>query len=385
MTIRCLFLLAVLAIVSTGVQAADLALTDDDCRALLERYAVDPDSVPQHLVDDCQERLADSAVPALAPAAGVAAAGAADPCAGPNAASSVLCWGPWSALAPAAAGDPLPDTPVDIDDPDVRPELASQFDPDVTPLGDDGLPLGSCQPGTPCGFATVVAGVTSNAPAEDTEFARFDLATDGSEFTVRPGETNEIASVTGMGTVITDRPDQYDNLRATGADGDQRSRLIARVIRNNGQIESAADVWADGNVSTGAAQSGYFAWGRATSQADLDALNSSAVTRSLNFTGPMSVDNSTIAAIRLDFGPQSGWSGNWTNPAWSFAAGGTISGADFISTPDQFSGNVQQGSFVQGALLGSQDRHSVAHIIDVSLENVGRVRDVGLLQQSITP
>ena len=378
-------LLAVLSFFSMSLQAADVALTEDDCREVLANAAANPGSVPQRVVDDCKEMLAAAAVPNLAPAAGGAALAATDPCAGPGAGSSVHCWGPWSALAPAAgAAAALPDTPAEPDTYPLRPELAANFDRELDAAGGNDLPLGSCAPGAPCGFATVVEGTTGSDTAEQTSFARFDIAADGSQFTVAPGETGEIASVAGMDTVYTTRPDEFENLRATGTDGDQGSRMVARVIRDTGGINTAADYWANGNTSTGAANSGFFAWGRAMIQADLDALNNASIPRSLSFSGPMSVDNSTIASITVDFGAQPAWNGTWTNPAYSFGAGGNVSGADFVSAADQFTSNVVgSGNVVQGALLGGPDNRSVAHIIDVELRGIGRIKDVGLLREQI--
>ncbi|MEE9422200.1 MAG: hypothetical protein V3V50_03490, partial [Gammaproteobacteria bacterium] len=74
------------------VNAAGLVLSERDCMDILERWAADPTSVPQHLVDGCKEMMsADVAVPDISPAAGQQAA--ADPCSETGAADSVLCWG----------------------------------------------------------------------------------------------------------------------------------------------------------------------------------------------------------------------------------------------------------------------------------------------------
>ena len=385
MKLHLYLLLAVLSFFSMGLQAADVGLTADDCREALANAAANPGSVPQRVVDDCMEMLAADA-PNIAPAAGGAAMlAASDPCAGPGAASSVHCWGPWSALAPAAgAAAALPDTPTGPGEYPLRPELAANFDTEVSAAGET-LPLGSCAPGAPCGFATIVAGTTGSDAADQTDFVRFDMSTDGTQFTVAPGETGEIASVAGMSTVYMTRPDEFENLRATGADGDQRSRLIARVIRSGDEINTAADYWANGNTSTGTANSGFFAWGRATSQADLDALNNASIPRSLSFSGPMSVDNSTTASITINFGAQPAWTGSWTNPAYSFGAGGKVTGADFVSAADQFTSNVVgSDNVVQGALLGDAGNRSVAHVINVELEGIGRIKDVGLLREQFT-
>ncbi len=180
-------LLIVIAIFSYSVgnvYATDLVQSERDCAEILEQWANDPNSVPAHLVDECKEILAAAAqgVPDIAPAAG--GQQAADPCAGPGAAGSVHCWGPWSSLAPAASGDAPPADLLPVDEYDLRPELAQLFDPI----------LGSCEPGTSCGFATVVDGVTGLAPSADTTIEQFDLAIDGSQFTIAAGEAGQIAS-----------------------------------------------------------------------------------------------------------------------------------------------------------------------------------------------
>jgi hypothetical protein len=231
-----------------------------------------------------------------------------------------------------------------------------------------------------CGFATIVDGVTSAGPSQETTFAAFDLASDGSSFVVAPGEDNEIASVGGMAPIYIDRPDEFENMRSDGAAGDERSRLIARVIRDgDGEITEAADIWAHGNAATRQANSGYFAWGVAMPRADLDFLNGDGVTAM--FTGAMSVDNATVATLTANFGAQPSWTGTWTNPAYSFDAGGTFVGADMLSDVSRFSDNVVGAdNFVRGVLLGQRDRMSIAHIVEVELAGVGLVRDLGLLR-----
>jgi hypothetical protein len=265
--------------------------------------------------------------------------------------------------------------------PEQRPELADQLTPDLVPPGTPELPLGSCAPGTPCGFATVVVGVNSSDAPAATEFARIDLAADGKSFVIRRLDGSVIASVPAMGTVYLPRNDGYEGLRASGRAGDEQSRLVARVVRgDDGEIVLAADVWGHGSRTGGPVNSGYFAWGVATSQAGLDALNAGNV--SATFSGPMSVHNDTTATLTLSFGSQPGWTGSWVNPAWSFSAGGTIAGADLISVPGQFSANVAAGeSLVQGALVGEAGNRGVAHLIDVTLAGQGLVRDVGLLRE----
>lgn len=378
--LKLLWLMLFLGCFAFNAQAADLGLSNSDCAEILEKWATDPDSVSQQAVDTCQEMLATAPV-AAAPLAAVAAA-AADPCSGSGASGSVYCWGPWAALAPAAAGNPLPGPALDVKEIDQRPEMAALYDAELEPLSSP--PVATCTPGLPCGFATVVVGVSSRADAEDTEFASFDLASDGTQFTVAPGEAGEIQSVSGMTTGYSPRGDQFETLQAGGADGSERSRLIARVLRNtDGEIEQAADVWAHGDSASGQAQSGFFAWGRTTSQADLDRLNGDSVTRSVAFSGPMSVDNQTMGTMTVNFGSQPTWNGSWNNPAWSFGAGGQVSGVDLVSTPDQFTSNVGANSFVQGALLGEERRRAIAHIIDVDVQGAGRIRDVGLLPEAV--
>jgi len=373
-------LLAIAAIAFLALPAYVSAATprsDADCAELLERWATDPKAAPRSEINACKDQLA-----AIAPAAGpapepvAAAPSAVDPCSGPGAASSVLCWGPWSALAPAAAA-PLatldfPDTNLQCDSGSAL--LAEQCVPQLQPV----LPVAACEPGTPCGFATIVSGVTSTGDVEDTEFGRIDLAPDGTGFSIDPATGAPIDSVP-MTTVVTPRPDGYGNLRSTGREGDVNSRLVARVEQDDdGQIQLAADIWTHGTREN--ARSGYFAWGTATSQAGLDALKAGNV--SLNFTGPMSVNNATTGNLTVNFGGNPNWTGTWTNPAWSFGAGGTVSGPNLISRPDQFSANVTgTGNFVQGAIVGEQGGpRGLTHIIDVQLQGQGRIKDVGLLR-----
>jgi hypothetical protein len=386
-----------LAGLAPPASAADLTPTAEDCRQILEKAAVDPKAVPKRVVDTCR-----AAVPDIKPGAGSNAEdaprmAATDPCAGPGASRSVLCWGPWNGVAPAAGG-PEPVRVTALQEYEQRPELADAYDPDVNPP-DEGpempevpeLPQGSCAPGTPCGFATVVDGVTSSDDAEDTIFARFFMTPSGSSFGVDPEDGSpDISSVGGMDTTITDRPDDYENLRASGRSGDEQSRLVARIIRGNGgsddgDIILAADVWSHGNRGTGDAQSGYFAWGKTISQAGLDSLNAGNAT--VNFAGTMSVDNATVAAMTVNFGANPTWNGTWTNSAdaWSFGAGGVVTGADLISVPGQFTSNVTgDGNYVQGALVGEPGAQAITHIINVNLADQGLIKDVGLLRE-VTP
>ena len=353
-----------------SVHAVTLVPAEQDCAKILQRWAEDPDAVPQHLVDLCKEQLG-----AVAPAVAAAPPPTEipDPCVGPDAEQSVLCWGPWSALAPAADAPvsalEIPDRPGDC-------ESGNELDTRCVALIE--LPQG-CPPGTPCGFATLVDGVTSSADVEQTELVPFDLARDGTRFSVDPDGPRQIDSV-AMTTNVQPRPDGYENLRSGGISGDEQSRLVARVVRDGaGQVELAADIWGHGNRATGAANSGYFAWGVSTSQSGLNLLNGNGI--SVTFSGPMSVDNATMAGMTVNFGSQPTWNGTWTNPAWQFGAGGPVSGADIISDPAQFTPNVEAGSFVQGALLGEPGRQGIAHIIDVTLVDPRHIKDVGLLRE----
>lgn len=355
--------------VSTAVAQEEDGLNNQNCTAILESYAANPKSVPKSVADACQQAIN------IAPGAGspkpVAAAPAVDPCAGPGAQSSVQCWGPWAPpLSPAAGGATPPAATLKPHEYPTRPEILAIKDPD---------PVTPCDPGLPCGFATVVDGIGNVDTADNTTFARFDLAQDGTEFIVDAVDGRQFDSVDGMGTIFTARPDNYENMRSAGADGDLRSRLVARVLRQGSEIQAAGDVWAHGNAATGIANSGFFAWGVAISQADIDSLTNLGGT--LNFSGVMSVDNSTVANISMTYGSSSTWSGDWTNPAYSFSAGGAVAGAGFLSDPAQFSSNVNSG-FVQGGLVGSSGSRAAAHIIEVDLQGHGLVRDVGLLGET---
>ncbi len=379
MSMQKLLSLAAVALIALPMlgHAADVPRSDEDCAKLLERWASDPKAAPKWVIDKCKEQLSRAEPPAAAepPPALVADT---DPCSGPGAADSVLCWGPWNSLAPAAAGPDVSRQIARVDDPETRPELSDAFDPVVIPE----LPLGACAPGTPCGFATIVSGVTSDGDVEDTEFGRFDLAPDGSSFGVRPQSGGEINSVP-MTTNVQPRPDGYGNLRARSGPGDVQSRLIARVVQDDdGNVQLAADIWTHGTREN--SRSGYFAWGTATSQAGLDSLNAGNVTAS--FSGPMSVNNLTTANMTVNFGASPTWTGNWVNPAWSFGAGGTLTGGNLISQPGKFTENVVgTGNFVQGALVGEAGGpRGLIHVIDVTLADQGHIRDVGLARDVIS-
>ena len=110
--------------------------------------------------------------------------------------------------------------------------------------------------------------------------------------------------------------------------------------------------------------------------------NGAAAPRSIAYSGLMSVDNSTTGSITVNFGARPDWSGNWNNPGYSFGAGGPVSGVDFVSDADRFTDNVGADSVVQGVLLGGEGNRGIAHIVDVELDGVGRVKDIGLLREA---
>ena len=67
-----------------------------------------------------------------------------------------------------------------------------------------------------------------------------------------------------------------------------------------------------------------------------------------------------------------------------------MSGPNLISLPGQFTSNVTgSGNFVQGALVGEGGvgeqggPRGLTHIIDVTLEGPGRIKDVGLLRDVV--
>ena len=370
-----LFAIAALAWQSPVHAQAAIDVSNQDCSAILESYAADPKSVPKALADACQDAML------LAPAAGAAALSGddvEDPCSGPDAAGSVRCWGPWPTLSPQAGGpggDSLvvPEFPIEPRPEQLPDPSADDIDPE--------FPLTPCEPGLPCGFATVVAGGSGTDTAENTQFAKIELANDGSSFGIQ-GDGVAISSGSDLNTEYAPRPDQFETLRAgratiLGILTGQPSELIARVLRENDELQVAGDFWS--HNENGTENSGYFAWGRTLDQAEIDSLV--AGNAELSFSGPMSVDNATIANITLNYGATSNWNGNWTNPAYSFSAGGDVTGANFLSNPSQFSSNVESG-FVQGALVGAGGVNAVSHVIEVSLAGQGLIRDVGLLTRA---
>jgi len=207
------------------------------------------------------------------------------------------------------------------------------------------------------------------------------METDGSQFVVDPGGTGEIVSVDDLERAQFPGPARFQRV-----DGDVASLLVAPTLVSDtdDSINQAAGIWRHGSISDQTLEntnSGVFAWGIASSQATLDALNAGQVTAS--FLGHMSGNTQTAANITINFGSQPNWSGNWQNPAYAFDAGGSVTGVDLVSDPKQFSANVLDG-YVQGALVGEGGNQAVAHAIDVVLGNGSNgdliVKDVGLLQ-----
>lgn len=375
-----LFLSLVLMFFIGQANAGGLKLTKEDCMDILERWAADPSSVSQQLVDTCKEMLAGE------PADEPVTIASVEPCVGPDAARSVHCWGSWGGPA-LAAGAPVPVRIAGLG-PDLRPEDASNFNRRIegpTPPAQPPLPLRSCTPGASCGFATVVTSLIGQGPPDETNIVPFQLAQDGSNFTVNPGEAGEIASVMGMATRFN-VVNGIENIRARGNQGQQASRLFARVFRDNANnIAQSADFW--GHFNGNNTQSGFFAWGIATPQNQLDTLNRTNGGQgiSISFAGRMSVNAQTNSAMTVNFGVQPNWTGNWTNPGYTFNAGGPVTVVDLVSDPAQFSANVQPDSVVQGAILGEIGNQAIAHFIDVNLQGVGNVKDVGLLREVVPP
>jgi hypothetical protein len=355
--------------------AGDMALKDRDCAEILKQWAADPGSVPQSLVDNCKDALAAS-IPDMSPAAGLPD----DPCAGPAAADSIHCWGPWASLAPAAGGAVGPVVLAETD-PNLRPDEFTRDGPrdGVAPA------LGSCTPGASCGFATIAPGLA--AQPDDTSgsnVVRYDMVPDGSQFVVDPGGSDELVSVGNLQRQDVPGPPRLNGV----VDGtESKLNVVKGQPDGDGYFDQAAGIWRHGsttNQTPDNTASGVFAWGMASSMETLDTLNAGNITA--RFSGNMSGDTNTTAEIVVNFGSQPTWSGNWNNEGnFNFDAGGPVQAVDLVSDPGQFSSNVKSG-YVQGVLLGDTGSQSVAHAVDVILDTGGgnelTVRDVGLLPQS---
>ncbi|MEZ5542885.1 MAG: hypothetical protein R3F42_12705 [Pseudomonadota bacterium] len=353
--------------------AGGMALKDRDCAEILKRWAADPASVPKSLVDGCREQLAAQSAPDIKPAAGAPT----DPCASPDAAKSIHCWGPWAHLAPAGGGAVAPIV-LAKDDPNLRPDQFDNppTDQPVTP------PLGSCTPGAGCGFATIAPGLV--AQPDDTSASSvvpFEMDPAVNQFVVDPGGEKETVSNDGLDPANIPGPPRYE---ATVGDVESKLIVLQGAPDANGEFDQAAGIWRHGNLTEQTPEntsSGVFAWGIASTLDTLDTLNAGNVTAT--FSGIMSGHTDTLANITVNFGSQPAWSGSWQNPGYAFEAGGPVQAVDLVSDPAQFSANVQSG-YVQGVLLGAAGSQSVAHAVDVILDTGDGtlpVRDVGLLQQ----
>ncbi|MEE9494414.1 MAG: hypothetical protein V3W04_13685 [Gammaproteobacteria bacterium] len=402
-------------IVSGAPFAGGPVLSEKDCTELLDRWAADPASVPAHLVDHCRNLLAaggvnpaGAAVPLIEPAAGgngsdpskkalsdendlPALSSTEDPCASPGSASSVHCWGSWSSLAPAAgavvASLPFADNLKGLPRPEDRPNVAAAT------TDTDSLPLGSCQAGQSCGFATVFDGSTARpGEADATQVVRFHLEQDGSQFVVDPGGENEIISNDDMVvSYVVDRNGQELMLSEVQQGITESKLLRVRVYRDeDGNILKSGDIWkhsdiiSDGETTFVDGHSGEYAWGIATSQNTLDRLNSGQGI-SVSFSGAMAIDQTTTVNMTVDFGSQPIWTSEWVNPGYRFGAGGSVNGVDLVSDPALFTDNVQENSYVQGVVLGEENDQAIAHAVDVTLDESGlltNVKDVGLLHEN---
>lgn len=355
--------------------AGGMALKDRDCAEILKRWAADPGSVPQALVDSCREQLTAQAVPDIKPAAGKPQ----DPCAGADAAKSIHCWGPWAHLAPAGGGAVAPIV-LASDDPNLRPdEFSDGPPPGSTPTP----PLGSCAPGTACGFATIAPGLAAQ-PVDNTNttVVPFDMDPGVDHFVVDPGGDQEVVSNDNLQRAPSLGPPRYE---ATVDGVESKLFVLQGTPATDGTYDRASGIWRHGSITdqtTDNTQAGVFAWGIASTLQTIDTLNAGNVTAT--FSGPMIGHTDTLASITVNFGSQPAWSGSWDNPGYSFTAGGPVQVVDLVSDPAQFSSNVASG-YVQGALLGAAGSQSVAHTVDVILDtgagNQLIVRDVGLLPQ----
>lgn len=391
MPIKRILLALSLWVISPYAHSAGLVLSDSDCQDILARWNSDPASVPQQLVDTCRGQIASAAgavsVTANQTEESVSGPAGGDPCGGPNAANSVFCWGRWSVLAPAAGGAAGVSSTA-IEDPRIRPELAEELEPQLTMVDPPieppvlAMPLGSCGTGVPCGFATLTDGLDTVANGDETTTARFDLQTDGSQFTVDSGGNNQLVSNDNMVQTPSIGLAKYESVQ-----GDTASQFIAELDQNGGDLNSAYGFWKHGqtaNQTPDNTNSGVFVWGLTSSQATLDSLNNGGADISVAFSGVMLGDTTTATSMTVNFGAQPDWVGNWSNTtaAFDFSAGGNVVGVDLISDPTRFSGNViPDQSFIQGVLFGELGDQSIGHVIDVTLTDGRILRDAGRLTQ----
>lgn len=372
----------------TPAMATGLAATKRDCAEIMEQWANNPDSVPAHLVQGCQDMLAAAAgTPTPAPAD--------DPCSDTAAASSVRCWGPWAALAPAAGVIHNPHF-VDPDSYEWDQERMVLTDPmnPTSPMGPMGpmtpegpmnpeSPMGNCAAGAACGFALLDPGFCSEA--EDHVIGHFELETDGSGFVFNRGEATEIASLDNL------QPSSYNGYPGfERSDGTVESGFAGNFgYANDGSINSASGDWGHGTtgfIQLGAnhtdrpADGGFYVWGVASTQATLDSLNVSNAT--VNFSGTLLRNTTTQVNMTVNFGSNTNWTGSWDsiNNSEDFTAGGNVLGANLISDSSQFSANVDAGqSAIEGLLVGDGASQSLIHAIEIVLQDGTVIKDVGQL------
>ncbi|MGI9291204.1 MAG: hypothetical protein ACR2QG_08000 [Gammaproteobacteria bacterium] len=355
-------------------------ISDQDCQSILEAYAVAPKTVAPDVVRACEEILA--ANPALN-----ATASAVD-CTQPGSGSSVQCWGPWASLAPAAAGIvPGSDSIIEPDERDLLdgPLLADGGGPGPGP--DPDIPVGACAAGqASCGYSATVAGIAPPTGATAT-IQSFDLATDGTSFTVDADGTPINSLQLSPVYVLNPATGLYNTVANSIGPGGQFSGQAARslcdgpcVTGGPNEVLISADIWQ--NIDAGGnATNGVYGWGRAISQVELDDfINNNIV---LDFAGPMSLDNNINAQLSLDYGSLT-WDGSFTNTLTAsdlFSINdGSISGPNFLATPDSFSAEVinPASAITQGTVVGQDPDLAALIVVDVELQG-GAYKDVGAL------
>jgi hypothetical protein len=266
---------------------------------------------------------------------------------------SVYRWGRWAVLAPAAGLEaPLQVADTRLPDP-------PQPDP-PTPF--------ICAPGAACGYATIAAGITGSGAAQ---LGSFNLRRDARGFRVRAGEPGSITSIPMSATQLN------DYLSAHGNDGNADSRVAARVFEGgqaSGDLSSVSGFWRQVDGDAESASSGFFAWGIATPQADLDALNNGNAV--VEFDGAMA-SSATDFGVRINFGPRASWSGAWSG-AHNFSADGDLRGVDLVT--NRFSNNVAASGSLEGVLLGRQGNQAVAVELDAVIDGTPYA-DVGMAPQ----
>ena len=225
------------------------------------------------------------------------------------------------------------------------------------------------------------------------------MADDAKSFVADPGGPNEVRSSLEMSPVFSTVPNS-DGLYFTQAQAfdfgtGEATAIFAHtncdpcVAGGTGStIYFSEETWQNVDAN-GVANNGVFGWGIATSQDDLNSLNSGSST--VSFSGAMSLNTDTIATITMMFGGAPTWSGDFDNvvDAFAFQASGPVQGVNFVATDfskDMFNPNSKDvlnpnDAIVQGAALGREGDQAVVVAYDVILQDVGRVADAGLLVQ----